>query len=383
VSLRQLTTFGKKLTESRLLASANFVRTELPIRLAHRVRDMQKLPFNVTRNVHMQYVYNLYFRTFDTLRKIPEIKTMKQNDEFCKTLKQVLRDNLSVVPRSVIGILESQGKMGVQEADDFLTLLLKTRISRRVIAEQHLALTETFHSPFHFPEQAQETDVVGEVFSKLIAKEVVEECAENLRKFAKQAYGNEVVLPEVSIQGHLNATLTYITNQLEYIIGELLRNSFQAVIEQQQKDKSSKPSKIEVTICESPQNVIIRICDHGGGIARSFMPHLWSLSPGPRQKARLDSLKEFKIVEDGDATIAKPEHYDLSLSSFTTRPPNLRLGIGLPMSKIYAEYWAGKLEVHSLEGYGTDAFLQVSKLGNQNEQLSKKSRRVLFDYFLY
>jgi hypothetical protein len=40
---------------------------------------------------------------------------------------------------------------------------------------------------------------------------------------------------------------------------------------------------------------------------------------------------------------------------------------------VYAEYWAGSLSVHSLEGYGVDAFLQISKLGNKNEQLATRA----------
>lgn len=62
-----------------------------------------------------------------------------------------------------------------------------------------------------------------------------------------------------------------------------------------------------------------------------------------------------------------------SLSSLSSRPPNLRLGMGLPLSRVYAEYWAGSLEVHSLEGYGVDAFLQISRLGNKNEQLTMRA----------
>ena len=73
------------------------------------------------------------------------------------------------------------------------------------------------------------------------------------------------------------------------------------------------------------------------------------------------------------ADTAKTRLYDGSLSSLTSRPPNLRLGIGLPMSRVYAEYWAGSLELHNLEGYGVDAFLQLSKLGNKNEQLSTRA----------
>lgn len=375
ISLRQLSAFGRKLTEQRLLTSANYVRTELPTRLAHRIRDMQRLPFGVIQNENMSYTYNLYFRTFETLRKIPEIQTMKQNDDFCKVLKQMLRDNLSIVPRTVMGILETQGKMDTERTDNFLTLLMKTRISRRVIAEQHLSLTETFHSI-----EGAANDQVGEVFSNLNAKKAVEQCASAIRAFAKDTYGEK--LPEVTIQGHLDATFTYIPSHLEYILGELLRNSFQAVCENKREDATTPP--IEVTICESVQNVIIRISDRGLGIPHDFLnKHLWSFGPGPRRNIRLDSLKQLKIVEDDTSSIAKPEHYDLSLNSFTTRPSNLRLGIGLPMSKLYAEYWAGSLEIHSLEGYGVDAFLQLSKLGNQNEQLSKYGLMNYWSRFTY
>jgi pyruvate dehydrogenase kinase 2/3/4 len=47
--------------------------------------------------------------------------------------------------------------------------------------------------------------------------------------------------------------------------------------------------------------------------------------------------------------------------------------MGLPLSRIYAEYWAGSLELQSLRGYGADAFLQISKLGNKNEQLTTRA----------
>lgn len=349
---------------------------------------MQNLPFAVLRNPHMSYVYQQYFKTFDTLRKMPEIKTLKQNDDFCQVLRQVLRDNLSIVPRVVIGILETNEKMSPEKIDEFLTLLLKTRISRRVIAEQHLALTETYQDPSYSPDHDAQADVVGSIVSKLNPKSVVEQCAGNLRKFLKQSYGDGVILPELTLQGHLEATITYIPRHLEIILGEVLRNSFQAVIEQRQ-DNGSRPPPIEVTICESPQDVIIRISDQGKpvevwegnqtlteaglGIKADFISHLWSFGPGPRRNTRLDSFKEFKALGEGDTSSARPEQYDLSLNSFTTRPTDLRLGIGLPMARLYSSYLGGSLKIHSLEGYGVDAFLQISKLGNKNEQLSMRA----------
>ncbi len=82
---------------------------------------------------------------------------------------------------------------------------------------------------------------------------------------------------------------------------------------------------------------------------------------------------EHSTPDELSSKTVKSRTYDGSLSSLTSRPPNLRLGIGLPMSRVYAEYWAGSLELHNLEGYGVDAFLQLSKLGNKNEQLSTRA----------
>ena len=265
------------------------------------------------------------------------------------------------------------------------------RISRRVIAEQHLALTETFHSPWHFPDAKEYHDpnaeFVGEIFLRCNAKEVVEGCATTMRALMQDAYGSDCQVPEVKIEGHLGATFPYILSHLEYMIGELLRNSIQAVIEARRR-KGSKPAPIEVLICEAAQHVIFRVSDQGGGIPRDVLPHLWSFSKGPRRHMRLKNLNQVPKMAATMQEIRTQEHehqhferrkkdeavkHESSLSSLTSRPPDLPLGVGLPMSRIYAEYWAGSLELHSLEGYGVDAFLQIPKLGNKNEQLTTRA----------
>jgi pyruvate dehydrogenase kinase 2/3/4 len=254
-----------------------------------------------------------------------------------------------------------------------------------VIAEQHIALTETFNSPWHFPDAKNPSDMefVGEVFLKCNAKEVIERCGREIQSLAHGAYGPGTTIPEIKIEGHLEATFPYILSHLEYIIGELLRNSIQAVVERQEIQASpSTPPPIEITICEAPQHVIIRVSDQGGGIPREILPHLWSFSKGPRSQKRLENLhhvpkmaatlQEIKMPSDSGAPHSHSTHSS-SLSSLAGRPPNLRLGMGLPLSRIYAEYWAGSLELQSLRGYGVDAFLQISKLGNKNEQLTTRA----------
>lgn len=214
---------------------------------------------------------------------------------------------------------------------------------------------------------------------------MVQRCAATAQQLTREAYGPGVLIPRVTLEGHLDATFPYILSHLEYIVGELLRNSIQAVVERKLETQREPPS-VEVLICETPQHVIIRISDQGGGIPGDFLPHVWSFSKGPRSQARLENLVKvpklaatMQEIQSDEASAAPAngqsdlETKQSSLSSLTTRPPNLRLGIGLPMSRVYAEYWAGSLELHSLEGYGVDVFLQISKLGNKNEQLSTRA----------
>ncbi|KAK7517165.1 pyruvate dehydrogenase kinase [Phyllosticta citriasiana] len=382
ISLRQLTFFGARLTEARLLGSANYVRTELPTRLAHRLRDMQTLPYFVVTNPHISHVYELYYRAFEKYRRLPEIKTLEDNDRFCRVIKDTLDEHLTVIPRLAIGVLEVQGSMRPEETDNFMTTLLRSRISRRTIAEQHLALTDTFHSPWHFPDAKFQMDPhndhVGEIFLKCNAQKIVEQCGETTKDLMRQTYGPSIPLPKIVVYGHIGAKFPYILSHLEYIVGELLRNSIQAVIEQGQ-NKTTPPPPIEVLICETHQHVIIRISDQGGGVPKDVLPYLWSFSKGPRSKMRRENLSRvprlaatMKEVKPSKSRV-EGEHRDSSLESLTTRPPDLRLGIGLPMSRIYAEYWAGSLELHSLEGYGVDVFLQIPKLGNKNEKLTTRA----------
>lgn len=417
ISLRQLTFFGRSLNEARLLGSANYVRTELPTRLAHRIRDMQTLPYVVVTNPHMSEVYELYYKAFETLRRVREIKTLDDNEEFCQKLNYCLQEHLTVIPKLAMGVLETRDLMNQHAMDKFMNTILRARISRRVIAEQHLSLTKTFSCLRSSSKSRppQQTDFVGEVFLKCNAMEVVKQCGAKINTLAHEAYGPSTPLPEIKVEGHLEATFPYMLSHLEYIVAELLRNSIQATVEHQ-KLIDGKPLPIEVTICEAPQHVIIRISDRGGGIPQDVLPYLWSFSKGPRSQTRLDNLyqvpkmaatmqeihvpnnnssqgkfqqqeppvftKPKKEAEneqkrDGQQNESSKEKDSGLLSppiiSLTSRPPNLRLGMGLPMSRVFAEYWAGRLEVHSLEGYGVDAFLQISKLGNKNEQLTTRA----------
>lgn len=69
-------------------------------------------------------------------------------------------------------------------------------------------------------------------------------------------------------------------------------------------------------------------------------------------------------------TTANPQVLERMLSSqdvrdFDTASPLAGLGYGLPISRNYARYFGGDLIIMSMEGYGTDSFIYLPRLGNR------------------
>ena len=108
---------------------------ETQYRLAHRLRDMQTLPFVVVTNPHMSHVYDLYYKAFETLRRIREIKSVEDNEQYCKVISQTLQEHLTVIPRLAMGVLECQDLMRPEEMDKFMNTLLR---SVRLLTAKHM-----------------------------------------------------------------------------------------------------------------------------------------------------------------------------------------------------------------------------------------------------
>ncbi len=94
---------------------------------------MQQLPYVVVTNPHVNEVYDLYYNAFDTFRKVKEIKTLEDNDRFCKTIRSMLKAHLTVIPKLAMGILECSGLMEAEELDKFMnTILRSVRLASKI-----------------------------------------------------------------------------------------------------------------------------------------------------------------------------------------------------------------------------------------------------------
>jgi hypothetical protein len=109
-----------------------------------------------------------------------------------------------------------------------------------------------------------------------------------------------------------------------------------------------------VILSASPdsEDVVIKVSDEGGGIPRSGMAHIFSYMYTTAKGA-------FKDNENDDS------------ADFSTESPMAGLGFGLPLSRVYTRYFGGDLQVISMEGFGTDAYVYLRRLGDLSEPISE------------
>ncbi|KAI7855125.1 branched-chain alpha-ketoacid dehydrogenase [Circinella umbellata] len=338
ITLRQLLFYERQLNTDRLLKSANYVRQELPVRISHRIREFQNLPFIVGTNPHIKSVYDIYWQAFERLRKVPPIRTLEDNDNFCDKLIESLESHMVAIPNLVLGISECEQLIDSDRIDRFMHATLRSRVSRRVLAEQHLALSQRLKRILN--KISHDT-----VFSSCSARDTVSQCVKLARAHST---ADNVQSPDVMIDGQ-DATFTYIFDHIEYVIYQLLSNSFRHTIATHPQNNLPP---IKVTVCSNDADVFFRISDQGGGMPASIYNQLWSY--GQRPHARFGN---FRNVSQLAARIT--EHDQVTVP----------LGIGLPMSRVYTEYWGGDINIVTMDGWGTDAYVRIPKFGTQLENL--------------
>ncbi|RDB22502.1 [3-methyl-2-oxobutanoate dehydrogenase [lipoamide]] kinase, mitochondrial [Hypsizygus marmoreus] len=394
LTLRQLVFFGRSMDKDRLIKSANYVRTELPVRIAHRLRDLQALPYVVVTQEGVAKVYELYWSAFEQFRRYPPVTTLAENNAFCSFLAEKLNEHATVIPSLSLGLSLSSPYLPPDRLDSFMRRMLVSRISRRVLAEHHIALSEIYAGTH---KESSAEPHVGIIFTGLNVKQSVEKCVRLLRARpfgVEDHYGGGVRVtrwPEVTIDGHLDTKFAYIREHLEYIVFELLKNSMRATVVKHH-DSPSLPA-IQATIASGENDIGIRISDQGGGLhtpkSQIKIPSdLFSFSH-VRNATRMDNSRLGVLrsvssrpegiratvgeqvgrwqIDQGSLTDHEIEHDSGDPEKEAGVGPHPRIGIGLPMSNIFAKYFGGSLELVSLDGWGTDVYLRLPKLGTNLE----------------
>nr|DAD38432.1 TPA_asm: hypothetical protein HUJ06_009073 [Nelumbo nucifera] len=326
VSLRYMMEFGSKPTEKNLLISAQFLHKELAIRIARRAIELENLPYGLSNKPAVLKVQDWYLDSFRDLRCFPGIKDTSDELAFTEMIKMIKVRHNNVVPMMALGVQQlkkdSTPKVkfvpeGLDEIHQFLDRFYMSRIGIRML--------------------------IGYIHTKLSPVEVARNASEDARAICLREYGSA---PDVNIYGDPSFTFPYVPTHLHLMVFELVKNSLRAVQEQFMNSEKVAPP-VRIIVADGIEDVTIKISDEGGGIPRSGLPkiftYLYSTAKNP-----LDEHSD--IVSTDGVTMAG-------------------YGYGLPISRLYARYFGGDLQIISMEGYGTDAYLHLSRLGDSQEPL--------------
>ncbi|KAK1278344.1 hypothetical protein QJS04_geneDACA015808 [Acorus gramineus] len=341
VSLRYMMDFGSNPNPRKLLIGAQFLHKELPIRIARRALELESLPFGLSHKPAVLKVRDWYLDSFRDLRCFPELKDSNDELAFTRMIKMIKVRHNNVVPTMALGVQQLKrdldprihtGDLG--EIHEFLNRFYMSRIGIRMLIGQHVAL----HDP------NPEPGCVGQINTKLSPMLVAEHAAEDARAICMREYGSA---PEVNIYGDPTFHFPYVPSHLHLMVFELVKNSLRAVEERfMDSDKVAPP--VRIIVADGLEDVTIKISDEGGGIARSGLPRIFSY---------LYSTAKNLVEENYDHEAAGD---GVIMAGY---------GCGLPISRLYARYFGGDLQIISMEGYGTDAYLHLSRLGDSEEPL--------------
>lgn len=338
VSLRYMMEFGSTPTERNLLISAQFLHKELPIRIARRAIELETLPYGLSEKPAVLKVRDWYVESFRDMRAFPEIKDTADEKEFTQMIKAVKVRHNNVVPMMALGVNQLKKGMKLYEKLDeihqFLDRFYLSRIGIRMLIGQHVELHNP-NPPLH---------TVGYIHTKMSPMEVARNASEDARSICFREYGSA---PEINIYGDPSFTFPYVPTHLHLMVYELVKNSLRAVQERfVDSDRVAPP--IRIIVADGIEDVTIKVSDEGGGIPRSGLPKIFTY---------LYSTARNPLEEDVDLGTAD---VPLTMAGY---------GYGLPISRLYARYFGGDLQIISMEGYGTDAYLHLSRLGDSQEPL--------------
>lgn len=363
VSLRTLIDAGKEhvkelgqgsKTTPTLLRVASFLHRELPIRLSRRVAELDGLPM-LHKMPSVKLVREWYAQSALEISRCPKPACETSESAHANLIAQIYERHSAVLITMARGAHELRMSMTDAERFEkdllihkFLDMFYTSRIGIRVIIAQYLALRSC--DPNH-------KDRIGLIQTDVVPSAVAQAAVDHAKALCERQFG---VAPKVELLGRLDLSFSYVPDHLYYIMHELIKNSMRATVELKLKDKQLHeideddltPIKVVIADGEENEDVALKVSDEGGGIARSHMPKVWSylFTTASREVQK----RGFEQSTGGD---------------FSTDSPLAGLGYGLPIARAYARYFGGDVTLMSMEGFGTDAFVYLSRLGDHDEPL--------------
>ncbi|KAI7832030.1 hypothetical protein BX661DRAFT_179687, partial [Kickxella alabastrina] len=161
-------------------------------------------------------------------------------------------------------------------------------------------------------------------------------------------------------------TTTYVPHHLYSMLFQLLKNALRATIEHHGKYGRRNMPSIKLIMSSGDED--------GGGIPLSQVDAIWSyLKTTTDLVSDPESAMQQQVAEVGSKAVKNSALSSITFMKRASDMPLFGAGDGLPMTRQIARYFGGDLDLVSMEGVGTDAYLHLSRSRNAAEHTSDLS----------
>ncbi|KAM8790753.1 pyruvate dehydrogenase (acetyl-transferring) kinase isozyme 1, mitochondrial isoform 2-T2 [Rhynchonycteris naso] len=303
LSMKQFLDFGS--VNACEKTSFMFLRQELPVRLANIMKEISLLPDNLLRTPSVQLVQSWYIQS---LQELLDFKDKSAEDaktiyDFTDTVIRIRNRHNDVIPTMAQGVIEYKESFGV---DPVTSQNVQYFLDRFFMSRISIRMLLNQHSLLFGGKDKgspSHRKHIGSINPNCNVVEVIQDGYENARRLCDLYYVNS---PELELE-ELNAKSPGQPIQVVYV-----------------------PSHLYHMVFELFKNAM-----------RATMEHHADKGVYPPIQVHVTLGNEDLTVKAG-------------------------FGYGLPISRLYAQYFQGDLKLYSLEGYGTDAVIYIKALSTES-----------------
>jgi pyruvate dehydrogenase kinase 2/3/4 len=422
VSLRQMVQFGEKPSVGTLFRASQFLAEELPIRLAHRVQELENLPDGLNDMPSVKKVTDWYAQSFEEITQLPRPSLDRDvRDRLLKPSRSPSRNASSwlseATPNPSIEENEASGwgMTGWPSPPPGKASNggRKTVSTRRYFA----AVDDTADWPpelhlynMRFSKTLKDIKRRHDSVVTTMAQGILEykrkrqrmQIDHNIQAFLDRFYmsrigirmllGQHIALTDQS--HHRDPTYVGIIctkTNVQELAQEAIENArfvcedhyglFEApkiqLVCNPELNFMYVPGHLSHMLFETLKNSLRAVVETHGQERQEF----------PVTKVIVAEGKEditIKVSDEGGGiprsaiplvwtymytTVDRTPNLDPDFDKSDFKAPMAGFGYGLPISRLYARYFGGDLKLISMEGYGTDVYLHLNRLSSSSEPL--------------
>uniref|UniRef100_A0A2S2QAN4 Protein-serine/threonine kinase n=1 Tax=Sipha flava TaxID=143950 RepID=A0A2S2QAN4_9HEMI len=255
LSIKQFIDFGLKASEQK---SYQFLKKELPVRLANIMKEIHLLPDNLLKMPSVNLVNNWYTQSFNEMIEfeVDDGCTEETLTKFCEILVKIRNRHSDVVQTMAQGVMELKDSHEIDLHTEnsiqyFLDRFYMSRIGIRMLINQHTLLFSDHINRNHHQH-------IGCIDPYCDVISVVKDAYENARFLCDQYY---LTSPELQICKSIDGDnepikIIYVPSHLYHMLFELFKNSMRAIVEHHKTDELPP---LLVTIVKGKEDVCVKV----------------------------------------------------------------------------------------------------------------------------